>query len=365
MEWVEITANTVEAAKEKALEQLGVAEGDAEIQVVQEPKTGLFGRVRQEARVRARVQPSSPRPKRSRGGGKSRNEGQRGQKPRAEGQGGQRSPKPKAEKQQGGRQEGGRNADRKAAGAAAVSSVAPAGGASRNKEEDEMADGVTLEEQAAVAKEFLVGLIEVMDLEATVEIRTLDDETVESIVCDINVNAVSALAAIKAAVIRKADGFMQQCSTMAYAFIRHPWAPINWGTGAYQNFLTQVAQAYTLTGDRKYLYWMVRTFDNTLGANPLCRSYIVGAGERTVRAPLHNSRYSSSGEVVEGMQVQGPVQSGEGYRIKETAYPKIRDEFACLYTFVDNHFAISMNEGVVTTEAQTLAMLGLMLPDHK
>lgn len=179
MEWVEITANTVEAAKEKALEQLGVAEGDAEIQVVQEPKTGLFGRVRQEARVRARVQPSSPRPKRSRGGGKSRNEGQRGQKPRAEGQGGQRSPKPKAEKQQGGRQEGGRNADRKAAGAAAASSVAPAGGASRNKEEDEMADGVTLEEQAAVAKEFLVGLIEVMDLEATVEIRTLDDETVE------------------------------------------------------------------------------------------------------------------------------------------------------------------------------------------
>ena len=54
MEWVEITANTVEAAKERALEQLGVAEGDAEIQIVQEPKTGLFGRVRGEARVRAR-----------------------------------------------------------------------------------------------------------------------------------------------------------------------------------------------------------------------------------------------------------------------------------------------------------------------
>ena len=185
------------------------------------------------------------------------------------------------------------------------------------------------------------------------------------VMCPDSLVDVKIQAAIKAAVIRKADGFMQQCSTMAYAFIRHPWAPINWGTGAYQNFLTQVAQAYTLTGDRKYLYWMVRTFDNTLGANPLCRSYIVGAGERTVRAPLHNSRYSSSGEVVEGMQVQGPVQSGEGYRIKETAYPKIRDEFACLYTFVDNHFAISMNEGVVTTEAQTLAMLGLMLPDHK
>ena len=41
------------------------------------------------------------------------------------------------------------------------------------------AEGVSLEEQAEVAKEFLVGLVEVMDLEATVEIRTLDDETVE------------------------------------------------------------------------------------------------------------------------------------------------------------------------------------------
>ena len=178
MEWVEITASTVEAAKERALEQLGVAEGDAEIQVVQEPKTGLFGRVRGEARVRARVQPTSPRPKRSRGG-KGRGDGQRGAKPRGEGQGGQKTSKPKGDKQQGGRQDGSRNGDRKAAGAAGASSVAPAGGASKKKEEDEMADGVTLEEQAAVAKDFLDGLIKVMELEATVEIRTLDDETVE------------------------------------------------------------------------------------------------------------------------------------------------------------------------------------------
>ena len=147
MEWVEITASTVEAAKERALEQLGVAEGDAEIQVVQEPKTGLFGRVRGEARVRARVQPTSPRPKRSRGG-KGRGDGQRGAKPRGEGQGGQKTSKPKGDKQQGGRQDGSRNGDRKAAGAAGASSVAPAGGASKKKEEDEMADGVTLEEQA-------------------------------------------------------------------------------------------------------------------------------------------------------------------------------------------------------------------------
>lgn len=51
--------------------------------------------------------------------------------------------------------------------------------AGERKEEAEVADGVTLEEQAAVAKEFLEGLLDRYGLEATVEVRTLDEETVE------------------------------------------------------------------------------------------------------------------------------------------------------------------------------------------
>ncbi|MEO7428743.1 MAG: R3H domain-containing nucleic acid-binding protein, partial [Acidimicrobiales bacterium] len=46
-----------------ALDQLGVDEQDAEFEVVEEPRTGLFGRTRGEARVRARVRPTQPRPK--------------------------------------------------------------------------------------------------------------------------------------------------------------------------------------------------------------------------------------------------------------------------------------------------------------
>ena len=45
---------------------LGVAVGDAEVIVVSEPKTGLFGRMRVEARVRARVRPVGARPERER-----------------------------------------------------------------------------------------------------------------------------------------------------------------------------------------------------------------------------------------------------------------------------------------------------------
>jgi len=66
MEWVETTGHNVKEAKKYALEQLGVAESDAEFEVLAEPKTGLFGRLKEEARVRARVRPRYPRAKNER-----------------------------------------------------------------------------------------------------------------------------------------------------------------------------------------------------------------------------------------------------------------------------------------------------------
>jgi spoIIIJ-associated protein len=63
MEWVVTTGRTVEEAKDAALDELGVDEHDAEFEVLEQPRQGLFGRQRGEARVRARVRPSVPRPK--------------------------------------------------------------------------------------------------------------------------------------------------------------------------------------------------------------------------------------------------------------------------------------------------------------
>ena len=68
MEWVEITANTVDEATVRALDQLGVVEADAEIVVVEEPRTGLFGRVRGRGTGPRSHPPAGPRPKRSRRG---------------------------------------------------------------------------------------------------------------------------------------------------------------------------------------------------------------------------------------------------------------------------------------------------------
>ncbi len=66
MEWVETTAKSIGEAQDQALDQLGVAADEAEFEILEEPKSGLFGRVRGEARVRARVKPTAVRPKQER-----------------------------------------------------------------------------------------------------------------------------------------------------------------------------------------------------------------------------------------------------------------------------------------------------------
>ncbi len=70
MEWVETTGRTIDEAKELALDQLGVDASEAEFELVDEPKSGLFGRTRGTARVRARVVPLTPPPKTERRRGK-------------------------------------------------------------------------------------------------------------------------------------------------------------------------------------------------------------------------------------------------------------------------------------------------------
>lgn len=63
---MEASGKSLPEAKEIVLDLLGVAEDDAEFVVLSEPKPGLFGRLRGEARVQARVRPVAPPPKRGR-----------------------------------------------------------------------------------------------------------------------------------------------------------------------------------------------------------------------------------------------------------------------------------------------------------
>jgi spoIIIJ-associated protein len=101
MEWVETTGRTIEEAKNAALEMLGVDVDDAEFEIIEEPKPGLFGRTRGEARVRARVRPTQVRPKTERRDRRRREGGRDGGEKRSggngRGQGGERKPRPERE----------------------------------------------------------------------------------------------------------------------------------------------------------------------------------------------------------------------------------------------------------------------------
>lgn len=176
MDWVETTGKSIDEATDRALAHLGVHRDDAEVEVIEEPKAGLFGRVRGEARVRARVRPTGPRPKRSRRSG-GREDRPRNAGPRAE-----KSRTPKASEGDAPRKE-----KDKSNGAKHPKQGAPNGSPRTEKasiKEDTMAEGISLAEQGSIAKEFLEGLLLSMNINADVSVKELDEETVE-----ISVNA--------------------------------------------------------------------------------------------------------------------------------------------------------------------------------
>jgi spoIIIJ-associated protein len=163
MEWVETTGKTVDEATDRALAHLGVHRDDAEVEVIEEPKVGFLGRVRGEARVRARVRPSGPRPKRSR---------RSGERPRASGG---RDERVRGEKKPSApRRESAKGGPRPTPPATKSTKVEKS-----SVKEERMAEGISLAEQGAIAKEFLEGLLSSMDIKAEVSVKELDQETVE------------------------------------------------------------------------------------------------------------------------------------------------------------------------------------------
>lgn len=240
MEWVETTGRSVQEAKDKALDELGVDESDAEFEVLAEAQTGLFGRLRSEARVRARVRPTAPRPKDDRrdrrrrnsrssgatgsGGGSASSEGRTSNSGRGGHAGrsagdpastdtaasgtaasGDREGDQYSEGETGsastagggsnrGRRRGGRSRHRSVEGSASINSGSRnsgdgrSGQVRRSDNNSEDGDGlatkgtgveVDLDRQADVAVEFLNGLTREFGLKATVGISRPDEDTVE------------------------------------------------------------------------------------------------------------------------------------------------------------------------------------------
>jgi spoIIIJ-associated protein len=287
VEWVEVAAKTVEEATESALDQLGVAVGDAEVIVLAEPKAGLFGRTRGEARVRARVRPVGPRPKRERRPrdrerGGNRNQGS-GNAPR------QAAPKPdgRAAADGGASTSGGGSGERTGTGTGTSRSArrrrnrsqAAAGGAlagngqspstataprpadknqqrsTEPKETVAMAEGMTLEEQGEVGRAFLAGLLSEYGMQATVETRLIDEETVEiaargdelGLLVGPRGSTLSALQDITRAVVQR------QCPSRTDRILVDVAGYREKRSAALKRFSTQIAEEVIASGQEKTL----------------------------------------------------------------------------------------------------------------
>jgi spoIIIJ-associated protein len=172
VEWVETTGKTVEEAKDAALDQLGVDEQDAEFEVVEEPRTGLFGRTRGDARVRARVRPTQPRPKverrerRGKGGGRPAKPGERKRRDGG-GRGGTKAPAaaPAAE---------GRDRKRPSTGGARR----PAAHQDDEQGSNDMSE-TELAEQGEVVRGFLVDLLDAFGFDGEVTATPAEEGAVE------------------------------------------------------------------------------------------------------------------------------------------------------------------------------------------
>jgi len=201
VEWVETTGSTTEAAKDAALDQLGVDEQDAEFEVLEEAKSGLFGLTRREARVRARVRPTSPRPKverrdrRRKQGSGGRSDGSTSRSKSARKPGGDTDTAPAAEGAEDAEgtaaSSGGPSTEERAAkprtrrkastgrSDAIKSKPAPAVGAESGEGSPMTSDDVTVEEQAEIITEFLSGLVDAYGLEGEVSQDKVDEDTIE------------------------------------------------------------------------------------------------------------------------------------------------------------------------------------------
>ena len=173
MDWVETTGKSIDEATDRALAHLGVHRDDAEVEILEEPKAGMFGRIRGEARVRARVRPAGPRPKRS------RRTSTREDRPRAsEGRDGHKSNKaPKAKVSEASKPRAPR--EKTEVGRSTPSKSPVSKSEKDSSKENSMAEGITLAEQGAIGKGFLEGLLASMNITAEVSVREIDEETVE------------------------------------------------------------------------------------------------------------------------------------------------------------------------------------------
>jgi spoIIIJ-associated protein len=181
MEWVEAIGPDVDTAVAEAVAALGITIEQAEVEILQEPKKGLLGRIGgQDAIVKVSEKPKPSgrrRRRRSKGKGQQSHDQQKQGGPKRN-----QDSRPEAKKKATGQ----KNRPNKQSGR-------------RNREESAVsAPDVSIEDQAGMAKEFIEGLLEAFGLEGDVNTRVED----EILFIDVNGDQTEALVGQKGAILQ-------------------------------------------------------------------------------------------------------------------------------------------------------------------
>jgi len=186
VEWIETTGTSIDEAKDLALDRLGVAEDELEIQVLTEPSSAMFGLKKTEARLRARVRPISPQIKTERNNKNSRdknrkrsNQGRKNTTNKTNGEKSQKNNNQKNSKktseQLDDAKNSSKNKDNKSQKATKTKNNP------RTRSDEVETEKMDLSTQAEITESFVSGLLDKMGLESRVT-STIEDErlTVEA-----------------------------------------------------------------------------------------------------------------------------------------------------------------------------------------
>ena len=282
MDWITTSGSSIDEAKSNALDQLGIVADEAEFDIVNDVQKGFLGRVKTEAKIRARVKPKQPASKDDRGGrrrgGKGRGNGNgkgRGNNRNADNKGGnnrngnQGANKPKggnnrsqggsekstdAPKAQNNDQKKNKNARPEKSGGRAAAAAAPTQKEKKSTVEHEF----SREEQEKVAIDFLEGILDVFDMDGQVAIAEAeaDDNAIEVAVTGSELGllvgpkgaTLNALQELTRTVVqREADGAKTDRLRVDVAGYRER------RTAALQDFARKIAGDVAESGNEKVL----------------------------------------------------------------------------------------------------------------
>jgi spoIIIJ-associated protein len=202
MDWVEVRGKSIEEAVALGLAELGLDSPEAaEIEVLQEPQRGFLGFGGRDALVRVKQRAPKRQRRRRRGGKVSGGAGAGGGEGAARTQRGGRAARP------GGQQ----NEERKHRGESGGGQrrPRPAGGGEGAKPVVDTQDATDVQEQAAIVKRFLVGLLDAFGLEGEVNTRTDGD----IIYADVTGDQAEALVGPKGV---RLEAVLELCRTVVH-----------------------------------------------------------------------------------------------------------------------------------------------------